>query len=377
MADESEHAGGHNRRSSQATSISLLHLDPEPIESPVAPRTPEASDGFLHVEEGDGEEEDGMESSTASTVKPGSVTASTTSGVGLSGSRWGGSSIFYCTGFTFLSTDMLVANSPPVTRVQRYSSYAMSLFTTLHLANVSLLPATMGSVDASETFLLMTREIYQTSIAEPLLVALPFVAHVGSGVALRLIRRTQNIERYGRATPGFWATEKGSASKNNAPSPWPALSWISVSGYAFTVFYSAHVFMNRLLPLAVEGDSSNIGLGYVAHGFARHPWVSRLAYAGLITVGTGHMVWGAARWMGISPSTTGWLEPRGRKKAAEALVDKKTRRERRRRWMGVHAVAMATAALWAVGGLGVVARGGASEGWVGSIYEGLYARVGL
>jgi succinate dehydrogenase/fumarate reductase cytochrome b subunit len=237
----------------------------------------------------------------------------------------------------------------------------MSLFTTLHLANVSLIPATMGSVDASETFLLMTREIYQTSIAEPLLVALPFVAHVGSGVALRLIRRRQNIERYGRATP----------------SPWPTMSWISVSGYAFTVFYSTHVFMNRILPLAVEGDSSNIGLGYVAHGFAQHPWISRLAYAGLISIGAGHMIWGAARWMGVSPSTNGWLEPRGKAKAREALVDKKTRRERRRRWMGVHAVAIATATLWAVGGLGVVARGGASGGWVGSIYDRLYAKVGL
>lgn len=272
----------------------------------------------------------------------------------------------------------------PVTRIQRYSSYAMSLFTTLHLANVSLIPAATGSVDASETYLLMTREIYQTSLTEPLLVALPFVAHVGSGVALRLLRRAQNIRRYGRATPGWWPLSSSTSSlsekgERRRVSTWPAVSWISVSGYAFTVFYAAHVFMNRVLPLAVEGDSSNIGLGYVSHGFAKHPVVARLAYIGLIGLGTGHMVWGMARWLGMAPSTRGWLPPRkapGRDKVA-ATVDKKTRRERRRKWAAVHAVALAGAALWAVGGMGVVSRGGASGGWVGGIYDGLYAKVWL
>lgn len=269
----------------------------------------------------------------------------------------------------------------------------MSIFTTLHLANVSLIPAVTGSVDASETYLLMTREIYQTSLAEPILVALPFIAHVGSGIALRLIRRAQNIRWYGRATPGFWPlssasslSEKGDSgasrgrdSGKRTSSPWPPLSWISVSGYAFTVFYSAHVFVNRVLPLAVEGDSSNIGLAYVSHGFALHPVVTRLAYLGLIGFGMGHMVWGTARWLGVAPSTRGWLQPRtapGREKVAN-LVDKKTRRERRRKWMGVHAVAVAGAALWMVGGMKVVGSGGASGGWLGSIYDGLYAKVSL
>lgn len=257
----------------------------------------------------------------------------------------------------------------------------MSIFTSLHLANVSLIPAATGSVDASETYLLMTREIYQTSLTEPLLIALPFLAHVGSGIALRLIRRSQNIRWYGRSTPGLWPLSRGenNAGSKRAASPWPAMSWISVSGYAFTIFYSAHAFMNRILPLAVEGDSSNIGLGYVSHGFARHPWVSQLAYLGLIGVGVGHMVWGGARWLGAAPSTAGWLQPRkapGREKVANA-VDRRTRRERRKRWLSLHAVVVAGAAAWMVGGLRVVGSGGASGGWVGGIYDGLYAKVGL
>lgn len=243
----------------------------------------------------------------------------------------------------------------------------MTMFTSLHLCNVSLIPAVTGSVDASEASLLMTRELYQTSVTEPLLVGLPFVAHVGSGVALRLLRRRQNVRRYGTTR----ATARGTRS------PWPQLSYVSMSGYVLVLFYGAHVFTNRVLPLLVEGDSSNIGLAYVAHGFARHPLVSWVAYAGLIGAGAWHAVWGTAKWLGVAPPTPAWLQPRRAGEGPAAVVDKDTRSRRRRRWAGVHGIALGVAALWAVGGLGVVARAGASGGWVGALYDDMFARVGL
>jgi hypothetical protein len=266
-----------------------------------------------------------------------------------------------------------------VTRIQRYSSYAFSIFTTLHLANVSLIPAITRSVPGSETYLLMTREIYQTSISEPLLVGLPVIAHVGSGIALRLLRRRENQRRYGSATPAMQALHRsramedstGSVGGTKAWSPWPPLSWISASGYAFTLFYGAHVFTNRVLPLIVDGDSSNIGLAYVAHGFVRHPFVSWTAYLGLLGVGCSHMVWGAVKWLGVAPSTDGWYGRKG------LLVDKQTRRQRRKKWLAVHGFSAGLATLWAVGGLGVVAIGGLSDGWTGKLYDDLFARVGL
>lgn len=253
----------------------------------------------------------------------------------------------------------------------------MGIFTSLHLANVSLIPAITRSVPGSETYLLMTREIYQTSLTEPILVALPVIAHIGSGVALRWLRRCQNVKRYG-ATPGMYAlhrsrTELGEDSPkgSRAASPWPPLSNISISGYAFTIFYAAHVFANRVLPLQVEGDSSNIGLAYVAHGFARHPVIAWTSYIGLIAIGCGHMVWGQAKWLGIAPSTkTVWGMD-------TVVVDKKTRKQRRRKWFALHGAVAAFVALWAVGGLGVVARGGAMEGWIGKVYDGMFAAVGL
>lgn len=262
-------------------------------------------------------------------------------------------------------------------RVQRFSSYAMGLFTSLHLVNVSLIPAVTRSVAGSETYLLMTREIYQGSLTEPILVALPVVAHIGSGILLRFLRRSQNVKRYGTATPGMHAvvrsrTDTSTGLTSRGPfSSWPPLSAISISGYAFAIFYSAHVFVNRVLPLQVEGDSSNIGLAYVAHGFARHPLTASIAYVGLLAAGCGHMIWGQAKWLGLAPSTKGWF---GRESVA---VDKKTKRRRRRRWIALHGASAVFAALWAVGGLGVVARGGLTDGWIGKLYDNLFATVGL
>ncbi|VUC34106.1 unnamed protein product [Clonostachys rosea] len=334
MADSGGPSALDSWRDSQA--VSLHHIDPAPIESPATER----DDLTLPDDVIDDEEN----------YTPKDRRSGTAAAPGLSGTGRG--AIYY------------------LTRIQKYSSYAMSLFTTLHISNVSLIPAATGSVDASETYLLMTREIYQTSIAEPLLVILPVVAHVGSGVALRLLRRAQNVRRYGDR--GLWT---GRGSHGNTTSPWPEMSFISISGYAFMIFYSGHVLMNRLLPLAVEGDSSNVGLAYIAHGFARHPFVSWFSYIGLIGVGAGHMVWGTARWLGLAPSTRGWLKPRN--KTVSVVVDRKTRRQRRRRWLGVQGMTVLVAALWAVGGLGVVARGGPTSGWLGALYDNLYAKAGL
>lgn len=261
----------------------------------------------------------------------------------------------------------LQANVSPVTRVQRISSYAMSIFTSLHLCNVSLIPAVTRSVPASESYLLMTREIYQTTLSEPLLVALPVVAHVGSGIALRLVRWQQNRKRYGRSASSMYALHKSRAASHVRI--WPRLSYISMSGYAFSVFYSAHVFMNRILPLVADGDSSNIGLAYVAHGFARHPIIARAAYLGLIGLGSGHMIWGMAKWLGYAPSTEGLTTNE------KLLEDNKSRKQRKRRWLTLHGIVVATIAAWGIGGLGVVARGGLQEGWVGAVYDELFSRV--
>ncbi|KHN94434.1 N2,N2-dimethylguanosine tRNA methyltransferase [Metarhizium album ARSEF 1941] len=342
-----------NRKDSQATLISLLQLDPYPIDSP-SPSTAAEETSFSDVDENTAAHDNHGSSEPA-------AAGTATSHLGLSSGR---SSIYY---------------RAKVTRIQKYSSYATGIFTALHLVNVSLIPAVTQSVAGSETYLLMTRELYQTSVAEPVLVALPVALHVASGLALRLLRRWHNMKRYGGGTPGMHALHamrealsgKSGESGGRPVRLWPPLSYISISGYALTLFYGAHVFVNRVLPLAVEGNSSNIGLAYVAHGFARHPVMSGLAYVGLLATAGGHMVWGAARWFGMAPSTQGW---RGK---ASVGVDKTTRTRRMRKWLALHGLAVGFAALWAIGGLGVLARGGPADGWVASVYDGLFERVGM
>lgn len=293
--------------------------------------------------------EEDLESSMA-TLKGQSGSMSSSSALGLSGGGHG--PIYY------------------LTRIQRYSSYTFSFFAGLHFANTSLIPLITQSVPHAEPYLLMTREVYQTPITEPLLVGLPVAAHVISGIALRLVRRSQNLKRYhGGATPGMYALHRANTSSSNSSSNhriWPALSYVSISGYVFTASMASHVFMNRVLPLVVEGDSSNIGLQYVAHGFAKHgvgPWI---AYAVLMGVGCGHMIWGAAKWLGIAPPM-GWTK---------TTYDKKMRKRRRRAWWGINGLALVAASLWAAGGLGVVARGGPSVAWLGSVFDGIYGFVG-
>ncbi|EON95773.1 putative -dimethylguanosine trna methyltransferase protein [Phaeoacremonium minimum UCRPA7] len=339
-------------KASQETFISLLQLEPEPIE------TPPATDKDLPPLP-----EDAAEDQRAPTVK-----ATSTASLGLSGSGHG--AVYY------------------LSRIQKYSTYSLSIFTTIHLANTSLIPLFTRSVPASESYLLLAREIYQTSLTEPLLVGLPIIAHVASGVALRLIRRSQNLRRYGGATPGVLplhhskthashAGSSGTSSPRSGLRIWPHLSYISASGYGLALFLGAHIFMNRGLPLAVEGDSANIGLAYVSHGFARHSAVSWLAYTGLLSLSCGHMIWGWAKWLGLA-QRAGWkVDLKSGHATGNSAVDKKIRKRRRRMWLGIHGAATAATVVWAAGGLGVVARGGLMQGWLGDVYDGLYSTVGL
>ncbi|KAG6355423.1 hypothetical protein INS49_003385 [Diaporthe citri] len=344
---------------SQETLISLLQLEPQPMpdtDKDLPPLPEESSDGTRT--EADTEKDTAR--SIGSRDGPGHAR---TSSLGLSGSGHG--SIYY------------------LTRIQRYSTYALSIFTGLHIANTSIIPLVTRSVPASEGYLLLAREIYQTPMTEPLFVALPIAAHIASGIALRLVRRSQNLKRYGGATPAVLPTRSStgrsfsSSSDGGSRSAWPQLTWVSASGYGFAAFLSAHVAINRLLPLHVEGDSSNIGLAYVAHGFASHPTVSYVAYVGLLGLGCGHMVWGWAKWIGLA-QMAGWAaDIKTVGTTRDRNEDVRRRKRRRRIWLWVNGTAVAATAVWAAGGLGIVARGGPAHGWVVKVYDELFAAVGL
>ncbi|KAK4170524.1 hypothetical protein QBC43DRAFT_374773 [Cladorrhinum sp. PSN259] len=326
---------------STISQVSLLEIDPTPMDSPTynpydkdLPPVPEES----------------LSDSTHSLrSNPTFSSTTTTTSLGLSGSGHG--PIYY------------------LMRIQRYSSYTFGLFASLHLATTSIIPLVARSVPSSESYLLLAREIYQTPLSEPLLVGLPIIAHVGSGIALRLLRRAHNLRRYGRV-----GQQSPNGKKNKSAlggGGWPSFSWIAASGYGLAAAVGAHVAMNRGLPLFVEGDSSNIGLAFVAHGFARHPVISWVSYAALLGLGCGHMVWGWAKFVGAAQGA-GWQLERH---TGNVVVDTQTRKQRRRRLLIINGVSAMAVVVWATGGLGIVARGGETLGWVGKLYDGLYAKV--
>ncbi|OCK78423.1 hypothetical protein K432DRAFT_356803 [Lepidopterella palustris CBS 459.81] len=238
-----------------------------------------------------------------------------------------------------------------LTRIQRYSSYAFTVFASLHITNTSILPLLTRSVRASESYLLLTRPYYQSALTEPLFVVLPLAAHMTSGIALRLYRRSQALQHYGAET-----------RRDRKHIPWPVLSGTSTLGYALAPLLVFHFWTTRILPTYLHGDSALINLSYISHGFTLHPVVSFAGFTALVGVGAWHIVWGWARWLKLAPSQVGAV-------GAQGQMMKK------RRWYGVNAVSALVAGLWLAGGLGVVGRGGKTSGWIGREFDELFRYV--
>jgi hypothetical protein len=237
--------------------------------------------------------------------------------------------------------------------VQKYSSYTFAIFASFHIANTSIIPLITRSVAESNRYLLLTRPYYQSVLAEPLIVAIPLIAHVSSGIALRIYRRRQALFRYGAET-----------HRDRKTIPWPALSGTSTLGYLTTVVVGAHVWTTRILPMYMHGDSSMISLSYVSHSFELFPYLGFAGMTGLVGISVWHMVWGAAKWLGLAPSqVTDTDSPRH-------LVKK-------RRWYGINAAAALVTGLWLAGGLGIVGRGGKTVGWIGREFDELYKSLPL
>lgn len=225
----------------------------------------------------------------------------------------------------------------------------------MHITNTSILPLCTQSVAASEKYLLLTRPYYQSPFLEPLLVTIPLAIHITSGALLRLHRRNTAIRRYGSASlPSPVHTRPQNQARKF--SFWPVMSYSSISGYILTPMVLGHVLVNRVLPWWFDGSSSGVGLGFVSHGFAKHPLIAWTGYGALIGLAAGHFSWGWSKWLNLTP-------------------DGSNSKKSRRRWWEINASSVFLAVLWMAGGLGVIARGGKASGWVGKVYDELYAQI--
>ena len=238
----------------------------------------------------------------------------------------------------------------------------------LHFANTSLIPLATRSVADSESYLLLTREIYQSPSFEHLVLTVPILTHIASGIVLRNIRASRRARLYGAET----------RSQRYSLKFWPRMTLQARLGYLLVPLLGTHVLVNRITPIIVERRSSGVGLGYVAHGFARRPVFWNIYYGLFVAAGVWHIVGGWASWMGWRATTVrrehrskGSLEGH----LGEAEVNaQRDRRQRRTRWM-VYGMAAIGTAVWLAGALGTIGRAGAGAGWQAKSWNELYRQV--
>lgn len=261
-----------------------------------------------------------------------------------------------------------MASNSPVSAFQRYSTYPPTLFFALHWANTSLIPLATRSVPDSESFLLLTRPVYQSPGLEHLVLTAPVLIHIASGIALRNIRSARRARLYGAET----------RSQRHSLTFWPRMSLQARLGYSLVPLLGVHVLVNRITPLMVDGGSSGVGLGYVAHGFARAPALWNLYYLLFVAVGVWHFVGGWAAWMGWRVTTV--RKERDRKKGSlegylGASESEQRLRRQRKMWWTVNGIAAVGASIWLAGALGIIGRTGQGYGWEAKGWNEIYSQV--
>jgi len=163
------------------------------------------------------------------------------------------------------------------------------------------------------------------------------VLHLASSVALRVHRHFAQRARYGGRAPLSLSTWR-----------WRNFSAVSRTGWIAAPFLAAHAALMRLVPLWIDGNSSQVGLEYLAHGFWQGrwgKWICGAFYVGFVGVASHHIVYGLASYWKVPP-------------------------QRKRKLLG--AATVGTAALW-LGGLSrVVVQSGRVEGYLGRHYDHFY-----
>ncbi|KAJ5101453.1 hypothetical protein NUU61_003675 [Penicillium alfredii] len=197
--------------------------------------------------------------------------------------------------------------------LQRYSTYPPTAFFALHFTNTALIPLLTRSVPASEPYLLLTRPIYQAPGLEHIVLTIPVLAHIVSGVVLRNIRASRRARLYGAET----------RAQRDLLSFWPRVSLQARSGYLLAPLIGVHVLVNRATPVMVDGGSSGVGLGR------------------LLTT------------------------PENKDR---------TRRQRKMWWI-VNGIATVGASIWLGGALGIIGRAGEGAGWEAKGWNEIYSQV--
>ncbi|KAA8649242.1 MCP1 family protein [Aspergillus tanneri] len=253
--------------------------------------------------------------------------------------------------------------------LQKFSTYPPTLFLVLHFTNTSLIPLITRSVPASERYLLLTRPVYQAPLLEHVVLTVPAVVHMATGVALRGIRCSRQARLYGADT----------RSQRYLLSSWPRMSLQACLGYVLIPLLGIHVLVNRITPWIVDGGSSGVGLGYVSQGFTRGPFFWSVYYLLFVSVGVWHIVGGWAAWMGWRVTTIQKTR-RNKKGSLGGYLGHNEREQRTRRWEKiwwiVNGIAAVGTSIWLAGALGVIGRAaGQGTTWETTSWNKIYSQV--
>lgn len=196
------------------------------------------------------------------------------------------------------------------------------------------------------------------------------LTHVISGITLRNIRASRRARLYGAET----------RAQRTLLRFWPRVSIQAKTGYVVIPLVGLHVLVNRVTPVLVEGGSSSVGLGYVAHGIARSPVFWNLFYVAFVAASVWHFVGGWATWMGWRVTTIRRERGDRSKGSLEGYLGNYENQDRVRRtrkmWWVVNGVAVLGAGVWLAGALGIVGRGGdGGGGWEAQGWNELYSQV--
>ncbi|ORY79864.1 hypothetical protein BCR37DRAFT_393944 [Protomyces lactucae-debilis] len=145
-----------------------------------------------------------------------------------------------------------------------------------------------NSLKFADDNLLAARALYHAPYVEATLVFAPIAIHVGTGILLRLLRIAR--ERY-------WFSDKPRKV---------TLSWQARAGYLLAPLLAAHVFVNRIVPKALDLDITASLVGHIlAQPEGPEPLLqtrigvaaARVAYAGFVALGAWHMTAGLAQFL--------------------------------------------------------------------------------
>jgi hypothetical protein len=241
--------------------------------------------------------------------------------------------------------------------VQKFSLAPFGLYLAMHYTNTAIIPLITPSVRAADSYLLLTRPYYQTPPLEPLLIFLPVLTHVASGVALRVYRRRIAALRHGAET-------HKQRKEMKKKIPWPKLSLTSAAGYALYPMFVLHMLSMRITPKKIDGSSASVGLRYFAHGISSHPWIGVATHALMIATASHHFVTGAAKF---SRTSKEYITEGGEDGRIKKL------------WRGriINGITALMAGVWMAGALGVVGLSGRGVGWEATHWDQILKEVPL